>query len=57
MTDKATRDELARDAEAIAVEIATTPQELQTTLRTITKAMILGAQIAEQCQSIAGEAS
>ena len=57
MTDKATRDELARDAEAIAVEIATTPPELQTTLRTITKAMILGAQIAEQCQSIAGEAS
>lgn len=57
MTDKVTRDELVRDADALATEISTTPPELQTTLRTITKAMILGAQIAEQCQSIAGEAS
>lgn len=51
MSDKAKRAVLEADAEAMAAVVASTPPEQKALLRAVTKAVILGAQIAERCTS------
>ena len=52
MHDKDTREAMMQDAEAIATVISDSPHNTKELLCTITKAVILGAQIAEQCQAM-----
>ena len=51
MSDKARLAVLESDAEEMAAVVASTPPEQKALLRAVTKAVILGAQIAEQCQA------
>ena len=49
MTDKRCSPELVTDIDRIASTIAGTPQDKKSVLQAISEAVILGAQIAEQC--------
>ena len=51
MSDKARLAVLESDAEEMAAVVSSTPPEQKALLRAVTKAVILGAQIAEQCQA------
>lgn len=57
MADKAKLDTLTADAEEMASVVASVPQDQRALLRAVTKAVVLGAQIAEQCQQATKEAS
>ena len=56
MSDKARLAVLESDAEEMAAVVSSTPPEQKALLRAVTKAVILGAQIAEQCQQASKEA-
>lgn len=51
MSDKVKTAVLEADAAEMAAVVASTPPEQKAILRAVTKAVILGAQIAERCTS------
>ena len=57
MTDKRATPEQLANTERIAAAISATPPDKQSFLCAIAEAMILGAQIAEQCQALTAQSA